>query len=205
MGTGAEVAVACDVRRIGSPVDKLGDEALLAGLGAGDEELTAAFVRRFGPKVYGVALAILGDQAAAEDVSQAAFERAWRHGSSYDPRRATVGTWLAAVTRNLAIDAARVRRPTPVDPSALLEAAGVVRVGTEAEVLAGETAAELRAALRRLPPEQARAVVLCGLAGLSASQVAEAEQIPLGTAKTRIRTAMGRLRVALADPGGCDD
>ena len=193
------------MRRIGTPVDQLNDEALLAGLGAGDDELTAAFVRRFASLVYGVALAVLGDAAAAEDVAQQAFERAWRHSTSYDPRRGTVGTWLSAITRNLAIDAARVRRPVPVDPEALLAAAGAMREGTEALVVAGEAAADLRAALRRLPPEQARAVVLCGLAGLSASQVAEAEGIPLGTAKTRIRTALTRLRRALVDAGDPGD
>jgi hypothetical protein len=58
-------ALDCDVRRIGPPVDQLNDEALLAGLGAGDVDLTAAFVRRFGSKVYGVALSVLGDPAAA--------------------------------------------------------------------------------------------------------------------------------------------
>ena len=205
MNQAIPAAVDCDVRRIGSPVDQLNDEALLAGVGAGDADLTAAFVRRFGSLVYGVALAVLGDPAAAQDVAQVAFERAWRHGSSYDPRRATVRTWLASITRNLAIDAARVRRPVPVDPEVLLAAAGAAREGTEALVLAGEAATDLRAALRRLPPEQARAVVLAGLAGLSASQVAEAEGIPLGTAKTRIRTALTRLRRILVDVGDPGD
>lgn len=205
MSLTATAAVTCDVRRTGPPVDQLNDEALLAGLGAGDADLTAAFVRRFASKVYGVALAVLGDPAAAEDVAQMAFERAWRHGSSYDPRRATVGTWLAAITRNLAIDAARVRRPCPVDPETLLGVVAPTREGTEARVVDGEAAAELRAALRRLPPEQARAVVLAGLAGLSASQVAEAEGIPLGTAKTRIRSALTRLRRILAGSGGAGD
>lgn len=201
MSQAVPAAVDCDVRRVGLPVDQLNDEALLAGVGAGDADLTAAFVRRFAPSVYGVALAVLHDPSAAEDVAQTAFERAWRHCSSYDPRRATVRTWMAAITRNLAIDAARVRRPAPVDPEVLSATLGATQGSTESLVLAGEAADEVRAALRRLPPEQARAVVLCSLAGLSASQVAETEGIPLGTAKTRIRTALTRLRQMLAELG----
>lgn len=199
MSGAVPAAVAFAVRRIGPPVEQLTDEALLAGLGAGDDELTAAFVRRFQAKVYGVALAVLGDGTAAEDVAQQAFERAWRHGHAYDPRRGTVGTWLAAITRNLAIDAVRVRRPAPVDAAALLERMGAAPSTTEGAVLAGEAAGELRAALRSLPTDQARAVVLAGIAGLSASEVADHEGIPLGTAKTRIRTALQRLRRALVD------
>lgn len=199
MSGAVPAAVAFAVRRIGPPVEQLTDEALLAGLGAGDDELTAAFVHRFQAKVYGVALAVLGDGTAAEDVAQQAFERAWRHGHAYDPRRGTVGTWLAAITRNLAIDAVRVRRPAPVDAAALLDRMEAAPATTEGAVLAGEAAGELRAALRTLPPDQARAVVLAGIAGLSAAEVADHEGIPLGTAKTRIRTALQRLRRALVD------
>ncbi len=187
------------MRRIGPPVDQLSDEALLAGLGSGDRELTAAFVRRFQSKVYGTALAVLRDPEAAADVAQQAFERAWTHGHAFDPRRGTVGTWMATVTRNLAIDAARVRQPTPVDLEALLGVLGAGPSHPDDDVLAAQAAGELRAALRQLPPDQARAVVLAGLAGLPASEVAEREGIPLGTAKTRIRTALVRLRRALVE------
>lgn len=185
------------MRRIGLPVEQLPDETLLAGLGGGDEEITVAFVRRYQRRVYGVALAVVGDPRLAEDVAQQAFERAWRHARAYDPRKGTVSTWLATITRNLAIDASRVHRPQPVDPDELLLRAGTPVGGPEGAALASESAEELRAALRRLPREQARAVVLAGIAGMSASQVAEVEGIPLGTAKTRIRTAMTRLRVML--------
>lgn len=184
---------------VGLPVDQLPDETLLAGVADGDEELTVAFVRRFQRTVYGVALSVLGDTRLAEDVAQQAFERAWRHARTYDARRAAVGTWLTTITRNLAIDTARTRRPEPVDPDELL-----LRVAggesPERAVLRDEAARSLRSALITLPSSQARAVVLAGIVGLSASQVAEAENIPLGTAKTRIRTAMRRLRQALTDP-----
>lgn len=178
----------------GPPGERLSDEALLAGFGAGDGELGSAFVRRFQSRIYGTALAVLGDPRAAEDVAQQAFERAWRHASSYDPLRASVPTWLNTITRRLAIDAARVRRPVPVDAGALLASVRAPHDGPEDRALAGETADQLRAALVRLPVEQARAVVLSGIVGLSASQIAESEGIPLGTVKTRIRAALRRLR-----------
>ncbi len=184
-------------------MEQLPDEALLAGFAGSDGELTVAFVRRFQSKVFGVALAIVGEVATAEDVAQQAFERAWRHGHAFDQRRGSVSAWLSAITRNLAIDTMRVRRPLPVDPDALLARVGAG--GDDPEHLAAldESSNELRAALRRLPAEQARALVLAGIVGLSASQVAAREGIPLGTAKTRIRTAMHRLREVLV-PSGAD-
>ncbi|MDQ6837692.1 MAG: RNA polymerase sigma factor [Actinomycetota bacterium] len=186
------------MRRIGLPVEQLPDETLLTGLGHADREIDVAFVRRFQAKVYGVALSVLGDPGMAEDVAQQAFERAWRHAHTYDARRGTVSAWLIAITRNLAIDAARVRRPHPIDADELLVRIAPTGDGPEHAAVAGESADALRRALRLLPPEQSRAVVLAGIVGLSASQVAETENIPLGTAKTRIRTAMHRLRSALA-------
>lgn len=199
---GVRACQGCDVRRIGLPVDQLPDEALLAGFANGEEELTVAFVRRFQSKVFGVALAVIGDPRAAEDVAQQAFERAWQHGRAYDPLRGSVAAWLAILTRNLAIDAVRVRRPVPIDSDSLLALVGSVGStgeSPERAALVSESASELQAALRRLPPEQARAVVLAGIAGYTAAQVAESEGIPLGTAKTRIRTAMIRLRAALSE------
>lgn len=193
------------MRRVGLPVEQLPDETLLAGLRGGDEEITVAFVRRFQRKVYGVALSVIGDPRLAEDVAQQAFERAWRHARTYDARRGSVSAWLTAITRNLAIDTARVHRPLPVDPDELLVRMRANVEGPERFVLAGEATDELRAALHGLPHAQARAVVLAGIIGLSASQVAEAEGIPLGTAKTRIRTAMHRLRATLVSEHPDDD
>jgi RNA polymerase sigma-70 factor (ECF subfamily) len=163
--------------------------------------LTVAFVRRFQAKLFGVALAVVGEAGIAEDVAQQAFERAWRHGHAYDQRRGSVAVWLSAITRNLAIDAMRVRRPSPVDPEVLLARIGAGGDSPEHLAVLDESVGELRAALRRLPAEQARAVVLAGIAGMSASQVAQREGIPLGTAKTRIRAAMHRLRDVLVRTG----
>jgi RNA polymerase sigma factor (sigma-70 family) len=176
------------------------DDALVAGLAAGDQEAASAFVRRFERRVYGLARTIVFDSRAAEDVAQEAFVRAWRHAGAYDPRRGSVIGWLLTITRNLAIDAVRVRRPLAFDPTTLV---GLDRVSDEREPhqlaeLSDDTA-RLRAALAGLPEEQRRAIVLSGLLGYTAREVGETEGIPLGTAKTRIRAALIRLRAALIE------
>jgi RNA polymerase sigma factor (sigma-70 family) len=173
------------------------DDTLLSGMATGDADAAAAFVGRFQRRVSGLALTMTRDPRAAEDVAQEAFLRAWQHAAAYDSRRGSVPTWLLTITRNLAIDSLRVRRPVTLEPELLelgLEADDVLPDGA---ALAGEEAARVRAALAELPEEQRRAIMLAGLYGLSAREVAERESIPLGTAKTRIRTAMRRLRALL--------
>ena len=95
------------------------DEVLLAGFAASDPAATAAFVERFQRRVYGLAVTVVGDARAAEDVAQEALLRAWRHGGVYDARRGSVVTWLLTITRNAAIDSVRVRRPIAIDPDDL--------------------------------------------------------------------------------------
>ena len=174
------------------------DDALVAGLATGDPDAASAFVRRFQRRVFGLARTIVIDDRAAEDVAQEAFVRAWRHAGSYDPRRGSVVTWLLTITRNLAIDSVRVRRPLPVEPDSIV---GLDQVSDErglqelAEL--GDDVARLKLALARLPEDQRRAVVLAGLMGYTAREISEIENIPLGTAKTRIRTALIRLRAAM--------
>ena len=175
------------------------DDALVAGMAAGDEDAAAAFVERFQRRVYGLAYTIVGDARGAEDVAQEALLRAWRHADVFDPRRGSVTTWLLTITRNLSIDSLRVRRPVAIDPDAVTDLAPVAPGHGPAEIaLVRDDVGRLREALTGLPDEQRRAVVLAGVVGLSAREVAEREEIPLGTAKTRIRTALGRLRVAMA-------
>jgi len=96
------------------------DEDLLAGFAASDPTASAAFVERFQRRVYGLALTVVGEPRAAEDVAQEAMVRAWRHGEAFDPRRGSVVTWLLTITRNAAIDALRVRRPVAIDPDDLI-------------------------------------------------------------------------------------
>ncbi|MFF4948026.1 RNA polymerase sigma factor [Streptomyces chattanoogensis] len=188
------------MQEFGFPVSRLPDEALLSGLATGDRELAVTFVRRFQHRVFGVALAVLGDPQLAEDIAQQTFERAWRHAQIYDSRRGSVAAWLTAIAHNLAIDAIRSRRPEPVAPEDLDALLGVVTETPERFALADEASSRLRAAVAQLPREQGRAVVMAGIYGMTAQQIADREQIPLGTAKTRIRTAMGKLRSTLASP-----
>ena len=174
------------------------DDALLAGLASGDSEAATAFVARFQRRVYGLAFTMMGDSRAAEDVAQEAFVRAWRHAGAFDARRGSVVTWLLTITRNLAIDSMRVRRPVAVDPDTVFQMPIVAtEPGREQRAGQQEDAERLHAALAQLPEEQRRAIVLAGLLGHSAREVGELEGIPLGTAKTRIRTALMRLRTAL--------
>jgi RNA polymerase sigma-70 factor (ECF subfamily) len=153
-------------------VSTVSDEALLAGLATGDRDATAGFVRRFQSRVYGLALTILGDAHAAEDIAQETFVRAWRHASSYDARRGQVSSWLLTIARNLALDRARLTRARPVDP-------------------------DLRDLLVALPREKCRALVLATYFGRTAQEIAELDGAPVGTVKTRIRDGLRKLRARM--------
>jgi len=174
------------------------DEALLAGLAAGDRDASAAFVRRFQRRAYGLALTIVRDRGTAEDVAQEAFVRAWRYGASYDARRGTVLTWLLTIVRNVAVDRLRLKQPEPLDADLLASKLQLAGARASRDEHAGVIERdELRTALAALPDEQRRALLLAAYFGRTASEVGELETIPLGTAKTRIRTAMHRLRDVL--------
>ena len=184
------------------------DEALIAGLAASDRGAATAFVRRFQARVFGLAVTMVGDPAIAEEISQEAFTRAWRHAGAYDARRGRVATWLLSITRNLAIDHLRAKRTEPLDPEAIGEADKAMWVASAgANVDQDMATTELRAELEQLPADQRRALLLATLFGFTAREIGEIEQIPLGTAKTRIRTAMLKLAEAETDddtasPGG---
>jgi len=184
-----------------SRADRAADAALVKGLAVDDQAVAAAFVRRFQGAVFGLAVAITRDSSMAEDVSQEVFVRAWRAAGTYDIRRASVLTWLLTITRNAAIDATRMRRATPMEDE-MLES--LVFDSLSADDAADSALRHLdseqaSARLRTLPPEQARAVVLAVICGCTAAEVGEREQIPLGTAKTRIRTGLRRLRDSLKE------
>ncbi|MFE5581745.1 RNA polymerase sigma factor [Kitasatospora sp. NPDC056531] len=186
------------MRRAGLPWEQVPDEALLAGLMTGDPEIAVAFVRRFQRRVFGVAVGVVGDAQLAEDIAQQTFEQVCRHAQVYDPRRGSVRTWLSAIAHNQAIDALRAHKATPVAPADLENMLETVTDTPEQHALTAEAAAELRHTVAALPRDQARAVVMAGIYGMTAQQVADFEKVPLGTAKTRIRAAMAKLRASLA-------
>ncbi len=178
------------------------DGALLAGLSSGEPDVGLAFVRRFQRQVFGAALAVVGDPGLAEDIAQQTFERAWRKAASFDATRGSVRSWLTAIAHNSAVDAVRGRPPAPLDPADLVRLVGAAGDDPAAASAHAEAVAELRRELSSLPAEQARAVVMAAVYGLTAQEIATAEAIPLGTAKTRIRAGMQKLRAALAPAGG---
>jgi RNA polymerase sigma factor (sigma-70 family) len=180
--------------------EALTDEELLERYGASDPEAASAFVRRFERRVFGLAYTIVGDPATAEEVAQSALLRAWTHAERFHRRRGGVLTWLLAITRNLAIDAVRVRRPVTVSPDEVLDLVGASTArGPSDVVVLRDDVARLGDALAGLPEEQRRAVVLSGIWGLTAREIAEQDSIPVGTAKTRIRAGLRRLRVAFSE------
>jgi RNA polymerase sigma-70 factor (ECF subfamily) len=179
-------------------VSTVSDEALLAGFATGDRDAAAGFVRRFQSRVYGLAMTILGDPKAAEDVAQETFVRAWRHAASYDARRGAVPAWLLTIARNLAVDRARLKRAMPVDPdliaSQLEREAGTGR--TDDAMQAAERD-RLRELLIGLPEQQRRALVLATYFGRTAKEISELDGTPVGTVKTRIRDGLLKLRTRL--------
>jgi RNA polymerase sigma factor (sigma-70 family) len=179
-----------------SVVRMLSDESLLAGLESGDPDAAADFVRRFQRRVFGLTFSILRDRAAAEEAAQESFTRAWRHASTYDPRRGPVAAWLLTIARNVSINMLPTRRFDPVDPEVLLalEAKQPHEDRIEAQVVDSEL---LREPLTRLPEDQRRALVLAVFYGFTAREISELDGVPLGTVKTRIRSAMLRLRSQL--------
>jgi RNA polymerase sigma factor (sigma-70 family) len=175
------------------------DESLLAGFATGDPRIAAAFVRRFQSRVYGLALTIVRQPAIAEEVAQETFARVYRHADNYDARKGRVSTWLLSIARNLAIDFTRMRRLDPVDPEVLAaelsidsQSPGIDEVGVQPD-----ERDRLRAAIGELPKEQRNALVQAAYIGRTAREISALEDVPLGTVKTRIRTAMLKLRSQL--------
>jgi len=181
------------------PDVELSDEALLAGFATGDPNTAAAFVRRFQGRVYGLALTIVRQPVIAEEVAQETFARVFRHAGAYDARKGRVATWLLSIARNLAIDVTRMRRLDAVDPEVL---AAELQIDTQAPAademgLPPDERAQLRDAISELPDDQRRALVLTAYMGRTAREISDLDDVPLGTVKTRIRTAMLKLRSTL--------
>ena len=180
-------------------VEEPSDDSLLAGLSAGDGDAMTVFVRRFQRRVFGLAWSVVGDRVLAEDVAQEAFLRVWRSAGAYDVRRGSVAAWVLTITRNLSIDAVRARgsRPAPALERFVVELESDL-LTPEGAAVQGDDMARVRAALATLTVGQRRAVLLASFGGRTAREVAEIDRIPVGTAKTRIRDGLRRLREALS-------
>jgi RNA polymerase sigma-70 factor, ECF subfamily len=167
-------------------------------MAAGDDRALAEVFDRLGPVVYGTALRVLGEGAAAQDVVQDVFVELWTHPDRYDPAAGSLRTFLTVLARHRAVDLVRseLRRiarqerhyrmtprqwhPTPCEEAAVAEAASAVR-----------------AAVSLLPDSQRRVVELAYFEGLTCREVALAAGIPEGTAKSRLRLALAKLETAL--------
>jgi RNA polymerase sigma-70 factor (ECF subfamily) len=189
------------------PDDGPTDHALLLGLGRGDPAAGRAFVNRHQRRVYGLARSVIGDPTHAEEIAQEAFIRAWRSAGSYDARVGSVSSWLLTITRNVVIDVLRTNGAQSTDPNAALflepsvqcvePPVQCVEPGDSA-IVANDTD-RVRAALRLLPDEQRRALLLAVFYGRSAREISETESIPLGTAKSRIRSSLRKVRSLLSE------
>jgi len=176
------------------------DEVLLERVAAGDQEATNVLVRRYERRVYGLALGILGDPARAQEAAQEAIERVYRRAAAFDPRRGHASAWILTIAHNAALGERR-RAPGahPAVPLDGLELSSQAPDPLE-RAITNEALASIRGELARLPEGQRRALVLAAWGGLTAAEIAEREQIPLGTAKTRLRSGLLNLRAPLNGP-----
>ncbi len=187
-------------------IDPEDDSALMRAFVARDASAANTLYGRFASRIYGLGIVMLGSDAAAQDLVQDTFVKIWRKAATYDVTRGKLETWILLMARSLAIDALRRR----VVEARSLEAAGRPR---EADPAAGpEELAEThdltgraRRAMARLSGEQRSALELAYFGGRTSAEVAEMEGIPVGTAKTRIRAALMRLREAMAEEVPRDD
>lgn len=175
------------------------DELTLLGLiTRRDENALAALYDRFGRMVYTMAINVMNDDAAAEEITQDVFLNIWKKSSSYDASQAKVATWIASITRHRTIDFLRARsiRPTSHefswDEEPQLEIADSLDVEVETELHQRQQI--VRQGLARLPEDQQKVLALAYFGGYSQSEMAKLLNEPLGTVKTRLRLAMQKLR-----------
>ena len=165
---------------------------LVSAIRSGDEQAMAQLYDRYSPIIYSVALRVLGDTGAAEDILQEVFLQLWRSPDMFDASRGSMPGWLAVIARNRAIDFLRKRRPetdiTEVVVSVEPDLAGKAEWSRAAD--------KIRGALGGMPAPQRSALEMAFFEGLTHTEIAEKTGEPLGTVKTRIRAGLMTLRKA---------
>ena len=147
----------------------------------------------FAPRVKGYLMRLGADAAMADDIAQDVMLTLWRRADRYDPAQAKVGTWIFAIARNRRIDVFRRSNKPDIDPEdPSLAPPEPIRADDAGE--ADQWAARIAEAVDDLPPEQAELVRLAFFEDLTHSEIAERRNLPLGTVKSRLRLALGRMR-----------
>lgn len=168
------------------------DALLVSAICSGDEQAMEQLYERYSAIVYSVALRILGDTGAAEDILQEVFMQLWRSPDTFDATRGSLPGWLAVITRNRAIDSLRRRRPES-DITDVVVSIEPDLVGSTEMIRALE---KIRGALGQMPAAQRSALEMAFFEGLTHTEIAEKAGEPLGTIKTRIRAGLLTLRKA---------
>jgi RNA polymerase sigma-70 factor (ECF subfamily) len=177
------------------------EQTLITRIAAGDEWAIEVLYERYKRQVFGLALHVLRDSESAEEVTLDVFFRVWTQASGFRAERASVKTWLISIARNAAIDRLRRRSSRPDeniqqwadDALETLPAESSV----EGEVLDREIRQKVQAAIKGLPVEHQQVLALAYFEGLSHGEIARKLNQPLGTVKSRLRSAMSRLRELL--------
>lgn len=175
--------------------DHASDAELLERIAGGDRGAFETLYRRFARPVFGLALRRLGDRDRAEEAVQETFAAVWRSARSYRPDRGPGAPWLYAVARNAIVDRFRGRGDAVAD----LPDSPSAEAGPQESAETAWIAWRVHRALEELPPTEREVLELAYWSGLSQSEVAGFLNIPLGTVKTRTRSALHRLSRALDD------
>ena len=172
--------------------------ALIKSVAGGDQSAMTTLYDSTSRLVYGLALRILDDTSAAEEVLMDVYMQVWRQASLYDGKRGAPLAWLTTIARSRAIDRLRsgVQEQMRREP---LESASMSTTATSAEdfTIASEMQKLVRSALDTLSPEQREVIELAYYGGFSHSEIAAKLSQPLGTVKTRTRLGMMKLREVL--------
>jgi RNA polymerase sigma-70 factor (ECF subfamily) len=157
---------------------------------------------RHGGVAFSLAYRMCGRRAIAEEVVQEAFLSLWRSGARYDRARGSVRSWVLTVVHNRAIDV--LRRGVIGDRRQVSDEGFVERLvapeRTEVEVARRDEAHQVRSALHELPQDQREVIELAYFGGFTHTEIATMLALPIGTVKGRMRLALTKLRLALADP-----